>query len=67
MAELEKDLQEEGGCFYGINRTTKGLIFADRKKLMSPHGMIIGYTGTGKSYLIKETEVAQTQVKRGRS
>lgn len=55
-----KDLMESGGYFYGVNRTTKRLIFGNRKKLKSPHGMIVGHTGSGKSFLIKETEVVQT-------
>ena len=54
------DIMDKGGIFYGINSTTKNFVFADRKKLPSPHGMIVGHTGTGKSYLIKETEIAQT-------
>lgn len=54
------DLIEPGGVFLGINRTTKNLIFANRKELKSPHAMIVGHTGSGKSYFIKETEVSQT-------
>ena len=55
-----QDLVENGGYFFGINRTTKHLVFANRKNLKSPHGMIVGHTGSGKSYFMKETEVAQT-------
>lgn len=55
-----QDLIEEGGQLYGINKTTNHLVFANRKKLKSPHGMIVGHTGGGKSFLMKETEVAQT-------
>lgn len=55
-----QDLIDLNGMFFGVNRTTKNLIFADRKKLASPHGMIVGHTGSGKSFLIKETEVVQT-------
>ncbi|MCR5545753.1 MAG: hypothetical protein K6F30_04665 [Lachnospiraceae bacterium] len=55
-----EDLIEEDGQLYGINKTTNHLVFANRKCLKSPHGMIVGHTGGGKSYLIKETEVAQT-------
>jgi len=54
------DLIEPEGYFLGVNRTTKNLIFANRKKLKSPHAMIVGHTGSGKSYFMKETEVAQT-------
>ena len=54
------DLQELGGTLYGLNRTTNHLVFGNRKKLSSPHGIIVGHTGGGKSFLIKETEIAQT-------
>ena len=54
-----QDLQEFGGILYGMNRTTRHLVFGNRKKLLSPHGMIVGHTGGGKSFLIKETEIAQ--------
>ena len=57
-----QDLIEEGGQLYGLNRTTNHLVFANRKKLPSPHGMIVGHTGGGKSYLIKETEVSQVLI-----
>ncbi|MEE3482139.1 MAG: hypothetical protein VZQ80_09165 [Lachnospiraceae bacterium] len=55
-----EDLIEPGGAFFGINRTTNHLIFANRKALPSPHGIIIGHSGGGKSFLIKSTEIAQT-------
>lgn len=54
-----QDLQEPGGALYGLNRTTRHFVFADRKKLASPQGIILGHTGGGKSFLIKETEIAQ--------
>lgn len=55
-----QDLIEPGGQFLGRNKTTGHLVFGNRKKLTSPHGMIVGHTGSGKSYFMKETEVAQT-------
>lgn len=51
---------EMDGYLYGTNRTTKKLIVGNRKKLKNPHGMIVGHTGSGKSMLIKSTEIAQT-------
>lgn len=54
-----KDLQGKG-FVYGINRRTHRLLMGDRKQLKSPHGIIIGHTGSGKSILIKMTEILQT-------
>ena len=55
-----RDLQDKNAFVYGLNRTTKHLLRGDRKKLKAPHGMIVGHSGSGKSYLIKETEIGQT-------
>lgn len=57
-----QELLESGGSFYGINEKTKNFIFANRKNLTSPHGIFVGHTGYGKSFLIKYTEIAQTLV-----
>ena len=54
-----KNLVEKGGIFYGRDTTTQQLVFADRKQLASPHGVVIGNTGSGKSMLIKMTEISQ--------
>lgn len=53
------DLHEEGGTMLGLNETTKRIMVGNRKKLPNPHGMITGHTGLGKSFFIKETEIAQ--------
>ncbi len=55
-----QDIIEPGGIVYGMNRTTKRLIIGNRKLLMNPHGIIIGHTGSGKSVIIKATEILQT-------
>ncbi len=55
-----QDVIEPGGQFYGVNRTTHHYIIGDRKTLPNPHGIIIGFSGTGKSMLIKMTELSQT-------
>lgn len=54
------DITEPGGYVMGVNKTTRNLVFANRKKLKSPHGCIVGPTGLGKSFFIKMTEVTQT-------
>ena len=55
-----RDLKEDRGYVYGLNRVTKHLILGNRKKLPAPHGMIVGHSGSGKSFLIKQTEISQT-------
>ena len=57
-----QDIIEPGGYMYGLNRTTKRPIIGNRKFLMNPHGIIIGHTGGGKSFLLKYTEVTQTLI-----
>lgn len=55
-----QDVIEQGGQMMGMNRTTKHFIIANRKLLPNPHGIIVGFSGNGKSMLIKLTELAQT-------
>jgi hypothetical protein len=51
------DLLDRGGNYYGQNKESNNLIFADRRKLSSPIGFIAGQTGSGKSFMAKgETE-----------
>ena len=54
------DVHDKNGTVYGLNKTTKHLFVGNRKKLPAPHGFIVGHTGGGKSFLIKETEISQT-------
>lgn len=55
-----QDIIESGGQMMGLNRTTKHFIVGNRKYLPNPHGIIVGFSGTGKSMMIKLTEVSQT-------
>ncbi|MBO5259515.1 MAG: hypothetical protein J6B26_03910 [Agathobacter sp.] len=54
-----KDLHDPGGIILGLNRITKQLLIGNRKSLKNPHGMICGHTGSGKSFFVKTTEIAQ--------
>lgn len=57
-----QDIIEPGGYIYGMNRTTKRLVIGNRKLLMNPHGIIIGHSGSGKSFFIKLTDILQTLI-----
>ena len=39
--------------YYGLNATSGNMILADRKKLKTPNGMILGTPGSGKSFSAK--------------
>lgn len=54
------DLQDKDGFVLGINRDTKRLLIGNKKLLKSPHSIIVGHTGSGKSMFMKITDIAQT-------
>lgn len=56
------DLIQPGGCYYGINKKSHNPIIGDRKTLKNSNGVIIGHTGSGKSMLLKLTEIGQTLI-----
>lgn len=39
--------------YYGLNATSDNMIMADRKKLKTPNGLILGTPGSGKSFAAK--------------
>lgn len=43
--------------YYGLNATSGNMILADRKKLKTPNGMILGTPGSGKSFSAKRSIV----------
>lgn len=55
-----KDIVHESGYLYGVNKLTGNIIMLDRKKLKNGNGIIIGHTGSGKSMILKLTEIGQT-------
>lgn len=57
------DLMENDGFLYGVNRKTGRPIFGNRKRLNNGNGVIIGHTGSGKSMVLKLTEIGQTMVR----
>lgn len=49
-----QEIQDSGGIYYGINAVSKNLLICNRKKLLNPHGFILGVSGSGKSFSMKE-------------
>lgn len=43
----------EESLYYGLNALSNNLIFADRKQLKNPNGLILGTPGSGKSFSSK--------------
>lgn len=44
---------DKGALYYGLNALSNNLILADRKKLQTPNGLILGIPGSGKSFSAK--------------
>lgn len=59
---FSRDLNEPNGVVMGRNRNTGRLLRGDRKSLPNPHCIVIGYTGSGKSFYIKIVDIAQPLV-----
>jgi hypothetical protein len=47
------DLTHPSGIWYGINRMTNSNVILDRFRLQSPHALVLGASGSGKSFLSK--------------
>ncbi len=49
-----QEIRHEGGIFQGVNAISKNLIFVNRKNLLNGNCMILGVSGSGKSFTAKE-------------
>ena len=49
-----QEIQDAGGIFCGVNAVSKNLLICNRKRLLNPHGFILGVSGSGKSFSMKE-------------
>lgn len=56
------DLIQPGGKYYGINKKSGNPIIGDRTSLKNGNGVIFGHSGSGKSMLLKLTEIGQTLI-----
>ena len=50
-----QEIQDPGGICYGVNSISNNLLICDRKRLMNPHGIMFGQSGSGKSMGMKST------------
>lgn len=48
-----KELSQSGGIYYGLNAVSKNMIIWNRKTAVNGNGIILGMTGTGKSFSAK--------------
>jgi hypothetical protein len=53
FAFANADLSHPDGIWYGINRSTNSNVIIDRFRLNSPHALIMGQAGSGKSFAAK--------------
>ena len=41
-----QEIQDAGGIYYGVNAVSRNLLICNRKRLLNPHGFILGVSGS---------------------
>lgn len=54
-----QELYQADGAYYGINAISKNMIRYNRKKASNANGLILGKSGSGKSFITKEEIMQQ--------
>ena len=49
-----QEIQDAGGIYCGVNAVSRNLLICNRKQLLNPHGFILGVSGSGKSFSMKQ-------------
>ena len=49
-----QEILDRGGIYYGVNAVSHNLIICNRKELLNGNGMILGVSGSGKSFAAKQ-------------
>ena len=62
MPFVTQEINDDGGIYYGKNVVSKNMIIADRRKLKNGNGFILGSSGSGKSFKVKE-EIAALRLR----
>lgn len=50
-----QELYQKGGYYYGLNQISRNLILVDRFALKTPSGFVLGKSGSGKSFSVKQS------------
>jgi len=56
-----QEILDRGGVYYGVNAVSHNLIVCNRKELLNGNGMILGVSGSGKSFAAKQ-EITSTRL-----
>ena len=52
-----QEICQDGGIYYGQNSVSKNLIVADREQLLNGNSIVLGVSGSGKSFTAKQEVV----------